>query len=62
MKQIYERHHVDTLYVNSNYKAALLELESCGKIKTNRKDRKARKGFFPNDLLVTFPKKRRLIK
>ena len=62
MEQVYERHHVDTPYINRNYKAALLELESCGKIKTNRKDRKVRKGFFPNNLLVTFPRKRRLIK
>ena len=60
MEQIYERHHVGKRYIKKNYKDALLNLENQGKIKTNRTQRKARKGSFPNDMLVTFPKKRRL--
>jgi three-Cys-motif partner protein len=62
MKQIYEKHHVGKNYIKKNYKDALLNLESQDKIKTNRIQRGARKGSFPDDMLATFPKKRRLIK
>ncbi len=62
MKQIYENHHVGKNYIKKNYKDALLNLENQGKIITNRIQRRARRGSFPDDMLATFPKKRRLIK
>ena len=57
MNDIYEHHHVDRPYVKKNYKKALLDLENEDKIKTNRTERKTRKGTFPDNMLVTFPKK-----
>ncbi len=62
MGQIYERHNVGKHYIRKNYKEALLNLENQGKIKTNRTQSRCRKGAFPNKMLVTFPKKKRLIK
>lgn len=62
MKQIYENHHVGKNYIKKNYKDALLNLENQGKIITNRIQRRARRRSFPDDMLATFPKKRRLIK
>lgn len=62
MEQVYERHNVGKCYIRKNYKEALLNLENQGKIKTNRAQSKCRKGAFPNKMLVTFPKKKRLIK
>lgn len=61
-EQIYIRHNVGTCYIEKNYRDALLNLENQGKIKTNRAQRGSRKGTFPNDMLVTFAKKRSLIK
>jgi len=58
MKQIYERHHIGEKYIKKNYKDALINLENQGKIKTNREQRKARKGSFPDDMIVIFPIKR----
>jgi three-Cys-motif partner protein len=57
MNDIYEQHHVDRPYVKKNYKSVLLDLEKEDKIKTNRGERKTKKGFFPDDMVVTFPKK-----
>lgn len=57
MKEVYEKHHIDKPYVKKNYKKALLDLEKEDKIKTNRVERKARKGTFPDDMLVSVPKK-----
>ena len=62
MGRIYERHNVGKHYIRKNYKEALLNLENQGKIKTNRTQSRCRKGAFPNKMLVTFPKKKRLIK
>lgn len=62
MEQVYERHNVGKCYIRKNYKEALLNLENQGKIRTNRAQSKCRKGAFPNKMLVTFPKKKRLIK
>lgn len=55
MNDIYEQHH--EMYIKKNYKKALLDMENEDKIKTNRTERKARKGSFPDDMVVTFPKK-----
>lgn len=55
MKDIYEQHH--EMYIKKNYRTVLLDLEKEDKIKTNRVERKARKGTFPDDMLVSFPKK-----
>ncbi|MFC1824665.1 three-Cys-motif partner protein TcmP [Thermodesulfobacteriota bacterium] len=57
MKEVYEHHHIDKPYVKKNYKKALLHLEEENKIKTNRNERKTRKGTFPDHMLVMFPKK-----
>ena len=57
LKDVYEKHHIDKFYVKKNYKKALLDLENEDKIKTNRTERKTRKGTFPDDMVVTFPKK-----
>jgi len=61
-EQIYKKHNLGTCYIDRNYKDALLNLENQGKIRTNRAQRRSRKGTFPKDMLATFPKKRRLIK
>jgi three-Cys-motif partner protein len=58
MIQIYEGDHVGKKFIKKNYKAALINLESQGKIKTNRGKRKARKGSFPDDMIAIFPVKR----
>jgi hypothetical protein len=57
MNDIYEQHNIDKPYLQKNYKAVLLDLEQEDKIKTNRSERKTRKGTFPDDMLVMFPKK-----
>ena len=57
MKEVYEQHHIDKPYVKKNYRKALMDLEKEDKIKTNRVERKARKGSFPDDMLVSFTKK-----
>jgi len=60
MQEIFDKHHIGRRYVEKNYRKALLELENENKIKTNRIQRKARKGTFPRDMVATFrPKTRR---
>jgi three-Cys-motif partner protein len=59
-KEIVEQHHMDKPYLEKNYRAALLSLESEKKIETNRSQRKARAGTFPKDMLVKFPLKRKI--
>ncbi len=56
MKEIYERHSVDTPFISKNYKDALKELLAEGKITAvSKKGKPPRKGTFGNDILVTFP-------
>jgi len=55
MRMIYETHSVDKPYTARNYKDALMQLETEERIHTNRSERKARKGTFPDDLIVLFP-------
>jgi three-Cys-motif partner protein len=59
MKEIFEKHNLGKPFIEKNYKAALLALEEEQKIKTTRMTRKPipRKGTFPDDLIVKFPKK-----
>lgn len=52
MRQIYEKHSVDTPYISRNYKTVLRELEDEGTIKTE--GRKSRTGF-ADQIIVTFP-------
>lgn len=60
MQEIFDKHHIGKRYVEKNYRKALLELENENKIKTNRIQRKARKGTFPRNMVATFrPKTRR---
>ena len=53
MREIYEKHSVDTPYIAKNYKQALRELEEDKIITTNPSKR--RKGTFADNVLVTFP-------
>jgi len=54
MKEIYENHSGDQLYLRKNYVSALTDLLNRGKIQT---DRKPRKGTFADNIVVTFPNK-----
>jgi len=59
MKEVFERHHVGTRYVERNYKAALNQLEVAGKIVADpptekRPMRKGERTFGPN-VIVMFP-------
>jgi len=57
MKDIYERHNVDTPYIKKNYKEALKELLENNLITAISKKGKApRAGTFGDEILVTFPK------
>ena len=56
MRTIYEEHSVDTPYIASNYKKALINLENDGKIAARKSDgSKRRKETFADDVLATFP-------
>ena len=52
MRQVYERHCVDTPYISKNYKDILRRMEDLGAITT--KGRKSKRGFADN-LLIQFP-------
>lgn len=54
MLDIYNSHHIGKPYTKSNYKKALILLESQGKIKDNSKV-KRRKNTFADKVEVTFP-------
>jgi three-Cys-motif partner protein len=59
MQQIFEEHNINTNYIETNYKSALLALEEEGKIKTNpeankRSSYRGRKTFGAT-VMVTFP-------
>ncbi|SRR6266700_3345039 len=60
MEEIYEHHNVDRPYIKKNYKEALRQLESAGKIKANppANKRQVRNGevTFADSVVVTFPK------
>lgn len=62
MGDIFERHNIDTPYIEKNYKIALSNLEAAGKISCNppAQDRKVMKGerTFADRVLVTFPRKK----
>jgi DNA-directed RNA polymerase specialized sigma subunit len=56
MKEIYDQHHVGKPYISKNYKKALSNLESQGKITVHSPvGKKRRQGTFADDLKVTFP-------
>jgi three-Cys-motif partner protein len=56
MLQVYNGHHVDTPFIKSNYRAALLELEAKGLITAGRAKRA---GTFAEDVVAIFPVSRR---
>lgn len=60
MQDIYLRHNVGRPFISRNYKRALSNLESAGKVQADppAADRKMRKGerTFPDHVKVTFPK------
>ena len=59
MIDIYNRHHVDTPYISSNYKAILARLEEEGKIITDppasKRQKRNGKATFADDVMVSFP-------
>lgn len=59
MKKIYEQHHVDTPYIDRNYKGALRNLEAAGKITADppAEKRRQRGGVvtFADAVVVNFP-------
>jgi len=58
MVEIYDQHHQGKPYIKKNYKTALSNLESQGKVTVHSpEDKKRRKGTFADDLKVTFPVK-----
>jgi len=60
MKDVYEKHSVGRPFISRNYKHALSNLESAGKLQADppADKRRMRKGerTFPDDVKVTFPK------
>lgn len=58
MRQIYERHSVDTPYIDTNYKEALRQLEAAGTITADppaaQRPKRAGKPTFANHVRVTF--------
>lgn len=62
VEKVYHSHNINTPYVQTNYRAALLRLEEKGRIVCNpaESDRKRVKGklTLPENVLVTFPKDR----
>jgi three-Cys-motif partner protein len=61
MKEIFERHHVGTPYIEPNYKEALTKLEERKAISTDppveRRQKRQGKPTFGSTVLVTFPSK-----
>lgn len=58
-REIYEEHSVDTPYIASNYREALIHLENNEKIAARKSDgSKRRKGTFAEDVLASFPRKK----
>lgn len=55
MIEVFEKHNIDTPYVERNYKDALLVLESKGRIVCNPPAAKRRKNTFGNNVVITFP-------
>jgi hypothetical protein len=59
MKDVYERHHVGTRYIERNYKAALRRLEEKGAITTSppaaRRPKRKGESTFAARVMVTFP-------
>jgi len=55
MIDIYRQHRMSRRYIKKNYKTALLDLEMDGKIGTDRESRGTKKGFFPDEMLASFP-------
>ena len=64
MLEVYAEHHVDTRYIKSNYKKALILLEAEGKVQVEPTAVKRRKVngvvTFSDKALVTFPTKNKL--
>jgi len=57
MKEVYERHNVDTLYIKKNYKDVLRKLYEDGLIDAvSSQGESPRKGTFGDNIIVTFPK------
>jgi len=58
MEEVYEQHNVGKPYIKKNYKTALTNLESQGRITVHSPaGKKRRKGTFADDLIVIFPPK-----
>ena len=54
MREIYEKHSIDTPFISKNYKAALLTLEKEGKITATRGPRQ-KSNAFADTVIDHFP-------
>jgi three-Cys-motif partner protein len=62
MSKIYETHNVDRPYVKKNYKDALINLETNGKITTRTPaGKKRREGTFADDIIAIFPVRKKIM-
>jgi hypothetical protein len=56
VREIFERHSIDKLYVRRNYKDALIRLESTGRVVPSRPAAERRKNTLADDIMITFPR------
>lgn len=56
-QEVFEIHQIGRIYIEKNYRDALLDLEKSSQVETNRSTRtpRPRSGSFPKDMIVTFP-------
>lgn len=57
MNEVYRAHHVGKRFIESNYKAALISLETEGKIQADPPRAKRRANTFADRVRVTFPRR-----
>jgi hypothetical protein len=56
-KQLYEGHSPSKPYTDGNYKQVLRDLEEARAIVAEKPGAKRRKGTFPDDVVISFPKR-----
>jgi three-Cys-motif partner protein len=57
VREVFERHSPDKLYVLRNYKDALMRLEARGRVIANPARDERRKGTLADDVVITFPRR-----
>ena len=56
-KELYRNHSVGKPYTDSNYRQVLKDLEEANLIVAEKPGKRRRRGTFPDDVVITFPKK-----